>query len=114
MKTTAIRYELGRVDGIPPGEGRTFVLGGRRIAVFHGRDGALHATQADCPHRGGPLADGLVGGGVLICPLHERRFDLATGLSQDGDCQIAVFAVTRRADGSVTVELPIPRIEAPV
>jgi nitrite reductase (NADH) small subunit len=104
MKAT--RYELGSVDQIPLGEGRTFAVGGRRIAVFHGRDGQLHATQADCPHKGGPLADGLVGGGSLICPLHERRFDLATGASQDGSCQIAIFPVTRGPGGNVTVEVP--------
>jgi nitrite reductase (NADH) small subunit len=81
-------------------------VGGRRVAVFHARDGRLYATQADCPHRGGPLADGLVGGGVLICPLHERRFDLTTGEAQDGDCSLAVFAVTVRPDGGLTVEVP--------
>jgi nitrite reductase (NADH) small subunit len=104
MKPT--RFELGPVDQIPPGEGRTFVVGGRRVAVFHGRDGQVHATQADCPHKGGPLADGLVGGGTLICPLHERRFNLTTGASEDGSCQIAIFPVSLGPDGAITVEVP--------
>ena len=76
MSATAARHELGPVDQIPPGQGRSFQVGERRVAVFRGRDGCVYATQADCPHRGGPLANGLVGSGTLVCPLHERRFDL--------------------------------------
>jgi nitrite reductase (NADH) small subunit len=100
------RYELGSVEQIPPGEGRNFLVAGRRVAVFRARDGKLYATQAECPHKGGPLADGLLGSGMLVCPLHERRFDLATGRSQDGDCALAVFPITLRPDGALLVELP--------
>jgi nitrite reductase (NADH) small subunit len=80
MKTTdtAMRA-LGPSALIPPGEGRVFEIEGRRIAVFRTRQGALFATQAECPHRQGPLADGLVGGGHVVCPLHGFRFDLRTG-----------------------------------
>ena len=52
----------GPVASIPAGEGRTFPAGTKRIAVFRTRQGALFASQADCPHRGGPLADGLSAG----------------------------------------------------
>jgi nitrite reductase (NADH) small subunit len=71
--------DLGPLDAIPLGEGRTCVVGGLEIAVFRTREGGVHAVQARCPHRGGPLADGLVGGGSVVCPLHGRRFDLSTG-----------------------------------
>jgi nitrite reductase (NADH) small subunit len=100
------RYELGPVDQIPQGEGRTFQLAGRRIAVFRARDGRVFATQAECPHRKGPLADGLLGAGTLVCPLHEWRFDLETGTAQNGACNIDVYPVRLGFDGSVTVELP--------
>ena len=106
MSALATRFDLGSVDQIPRGEGRNFLVGGRRVAVFRARDGHLYATQADCPHKGGPLADGLVGNGALICPLHERRFDLVTGQAQDGSCQLAIFPVTLRGDGGVTIEIP--------
>ncbi len=101
-----MRHELGPVDQIPPGQGRNFQVGGRRVAVFRGRDGCVYATQADCPHRGGPLADGLVGSGTLVCPLHERRFDLATGQAQNGDCNVDVYPITVGPDGRLTIELP--------
>lgn len=70
---------LGAVDQIPTGEGRTFSVNGLEIAVFHTPEGAVYATQAYCPHLHGPLADGLVGGTTLMCPLHDRTFDLKTG-----------------------------------
>ena len=53
---------LGPLHSIPAGEGRSFQAGTKRIAVFRTRQGELFASQADCPHRGGPLADGLARG----------------------------------------------------
>lgn len=84
---------LGPIDKIPPGEGRVYSVNGENVAVFRTRSGALYATQAACPHRGGPLADGLIGGTTLICPLHAWKFDLTTGASLFGDCGIRTFRV---------------------
>jgi nitrite reductase (NADH) small subunit len=66
------------VDDVPLGEGRAVLIGATRVAVFRAEDGWF-ALDAACPHRGGPLADGIVASHTVICPLHERRFDLATG-----------------------------------
>jgi nitrite reductase (NADH) small subunit len=96
---------LGSIEAIPEGEGRDFVVGDRRIAVFRGRQGRLYATQAACPHRGGPLADGLLGGETLICPLHSLKFDLVTGRSSDGSCALAVYPVRLSAAGQILVDL---------
>jgi len=71
--------KLGAVSAIPLGEGRNFEVLGEKIAVFRTRSAELFAVQASCPHRGGPLADGLLGGTTLICPLHAWRFDVSTG-----------------------------------
>ena len=70
---------LGSVALIPLGQGRLFEVHGISIAVFRGRDGSLFATQAACPHRGGPLADGILGQRTLICPLHGCGFDVTSG-----------------------------------
>jgi nitrite reductase (NADH) small subunit len=99
-------YKLGTVSQIPPGEGRNFSVGDCKLAVFHTRDGGIYATQASCPHRQGPLADGLLGRSTLVCPLHELQFDLSTGKSVNGQCDIAVYPVTRGPDDQLTVELP--------
>jgi nitrite reductase (NADH) small subunit len=80
-------YDLGSIDRIPPGEGQTFLVAGREIAVFRlrGADEVL-ATQARCPHKAGLLADGIVGDGKVICPLHSYKFDLATGTPLGNAC----------------------------
>lgn len=95
---------LGPISAIPEGEGRTYEVDGRRLAVFRGRDGALFATQAECPHKNGPLADGLLGGSTLICPLHSLKFDLTTGKALNGDCSLQTYAATLSETGQVMVE----------
>jgi len=70
---------LGNVDRIPLGEGRRFEVHGISIAVFRSRDGSVFATQAACPHKGGPLADGILGQRTLVCPLHACGFDVMSG-----------------------------------
>lgn len=97
--------KLGPVAAIPPGEGRVFSVNGEKIAVFHTRGGGIYAVQAECPHRGGPLADGLVGGTTLICPLHAWKFDLTTGQALFGECGLKTFPV--RVDGEQIVLLPV-------
>jgi nitrite reductase (NADH) small subunit len=97
--------QLGPVTQIPPGEGRAFEISGQRIAVFRNRQGALFATHAECPHKGGPLADGLIGDTTLICPLHDWFFDLATGRLKNGECEIATYPVRASDDGQILVTL---------
>jgi nitrite reductase (NADH) small subunit len=100
------RFNLGPITQIPEGEGRRFALEGQEVAVFRTREGALYATQARCPHRAGPLADGLLGAGTLVCPLHERRFDLNTGQSQQDDCRLIMYPVSRGPAGELLIDVP--------
>jgi nitrite reductase (NADH) small subunit len=81
-----VAYNLGPVDGIPMGEGRTFEVGSVAVAVFRTRAGEVFATQAACPHREGPLADGILGPKTIICPLHAYQFELASGRPLGHDC----------------------------
>ena len=96
---------LGHVTAVPPGEGRNFQVGAARVAVFRDRNGQLFATQAECPHRRGPLADGLIGDGTLICPLHSMKFDLSTGLSASGECALKVYPARQSEAGQILVEM---------
>jgi nitrite reductase (NADH) small subunit len=86
-----VEIDVGVISAIPPGEGRNVQSPAGKIAVFHTRGGSVFAVQAECPHRGGPLADGLVGGTTLICPLHAWKFDLSTGEALFGSCGIRTF-----------------------
>lgn len=100
--------ELGSSTLIPPGEGRVFEIGARRIAVFRTRQGELFATQAECPHRGGPLADGLLGAGRVVCPLHGLQFELRTGDAVNHRCEpLATYAVSETADGRIVLGPPV-------
>jgi nitrite reductase (NADH) small subunit len=101
MTQNMTEVKLGPADFIPPGEGRTFAAGGEKIAVFRTRNGAVFAVQAECPHRAGPLADGLVGGTVLICPLHSWKFDLVTGEALFGDCGIKTYPIRVDESGEI-------------
>jgi nitrite reductase (NADH) small subunit len=94
---------VGAVDDVPLLEGRSVTVDGRRIAVFRLPDGWA-AIDAACPHRGGPLGDGLVAERCVTCPLHGRRFDLITGEQHGGDDVVAVHDV-EELDGELWVRL---------
>jgi nitrite reductase (NADH) small subunit len=97
------RVALCRIDDIPVGLGRPFQVGGERIAVFRTRGGKVFAVGGTCPHRGGPLADGMLAGDQVVCPYHAFRFDPATGnCDQPGVCSVATFPVDV-TDGAVSV-----------
>ena len=96
---------IGPIWQIPKGEGRTFEVDGQRMAVFHTRAGEVYAIQAECPHRGGPLADGLTGGSTVICPLHDRAFDLRTGAGIGHDECVTPYPARLSEDGTVLIEL---------
>jgi nitrite reductase/ring-hydroxylating ferredoxin subunit len=100
----ATEHRLGPLDAIPVGEGRAYAVDGVQVAVFRLRSGALHATQALCPHRQGPLADGQLDERVVLCPLHAAVFELATGESSSGHGTLTVYPV-REQDGDVLLSL---------
>ena len=95
---------LGRVSRIPEGQGRCYVVGTDEIAVFRQRDGRLFATENRCPHRQGPLAEGVLGGGRIVCPLHSHQFNLATGCGNEPVECLRLFPV-READGDIILSL---------
>jgi nitrite reductase (NADH) small subunit len=68
-------------DDIPLREGREVVIGHRSIAVFNLGEKFL-AVDNRCPHRGGPLADGIATGESVVCPLHGWKIDLQNGRVQ--------------------------------
>lgn len=92
----------------PDDAGRArLVHGGRAYAVFV-VEGATVVTDDTCPHNGGPLSEGLVRDGAVVCPWHWYVFDLRTG-----GCRNAVADGLRRyrvveRDGQLLVELPPP------
>jgi nitrite reductase (NADH) small subunit len=69
---------ITRAQNIPLREGRAVKVGGQEIAIFN--LGARFLAVANrCPHRGGPLADGIVSGESVVCPLHAWKVCLSSG-----------------------------------
>lgn len=108
---------LGPVEQIPVGEGRAFAVGDEQVAVFRLGDGGLCAVGAICPHRGGPLADGLIDGQHVVCPLHNHTFRLTDGHCTTGESPVRTYQVTvedgelvlhRALEGSAPVDDPSP------
>lgn len=96
--------QLGRIDLIPPGQGRCFSVESFRIAVFRSRDDQVFALENACPHQGGPLADGIIGGGMVVCPLHAHRFRLANGSGVDTELRARTYPAEIRG-GCILVQL---------
>lgn len=95
---------LCRRSDIPKRHGRRFILDdGREIALFD-VDGTLRAVDNVCPHQRFPLLyEGEVVDGVVTCPMHSWRFDLATGACVSGNnARLKVYEVEER-EGMVGV-----------
>ena len=100
---------------IPPREGRTTMIGDREIAIFNlgpstrlGTGDRFLAVDNRCPHRGGPLGDGIIAGDSVVCPLHAWKINLETGMVQRpaGTAACVRAYETRVADGVILVALP--------
>lgn len=94
-------------ENIPVHEGKAVEVAGRPIAIFNLGDSFV-AVDDRCPHRGGPLSDGIVSGQTVVCPLHAWVFNLVTGSvvnHPESQACIATFPV-RVEDGVVSVEVP--------
>jgi sulfoxide reductase heme-binding subunit YedZ len=96
-----------RLSALDPERGLPVRVGGHRIALFL-VDGVVHATSDVCLHTGGPIADGRVIDGCVVCPWHGWVYELATGQKVVGS-QLAgdlpVYRVEVWGD-EVKVEIP--------
>ncbi|MDA0351174.1 MAG: non-heme iron oxygenase ferredoxin subunit [Chloroflexi bacterium] len=95
---------VGAIDDIPEGEVRVVECAGRSLALSN-IDGELYAIDNVCTHDGGPLGEGRLQRGRVICPRHGAAFDAKTGkvLSLPAVRDVAAYPVTTEG-GSVLVE----------
>ena len=109
MSAEMLWTPLAQTSQIPLNEGRAIAVEGREVAVFHLEDRFVTIDNR-CPHKGGPLCDGIVAGSVVVCPLHGRRFDLDSGAAVRASEPVCVATfVTRVCDGIVQAQLEHPR-----
>ena len=102
---------LGTIEKVPLGQGFCFIVGGEEIAIFRQRDAKLFATQNRCPHRQGPLSEGVIGAGKVICPLHAHKFDLCTGQGPNPEECLRTYEV-RDVKGEILLSLQPRPVEA--
>jgi nitrite reductase (NADH) small subunit len=100
---------VARCEWIPPREGRSVRIGDQELAVFNLGDTFL-ATDNECPHKGGPLCDGIVTGRAVVCPLHGWKISLESGAIERpggaGHDAVRTYPV-RIHEGVVAVGLPL-------
>ena len=93
------RVRVAGAGDVKPGEGRVVDVAGRAVALFN-VEGRYYAIDNACPHRGGPLGEGDLDGGVVACPWHAWRWDVTTGANTNNPAvKVACFAVIEEGGG---------------
>ncbi len=108
MESASERRVWVRVPRPPilPGRVTTVVAGDRAVCVVHGEDGTWSALDNRCPHQGGPLGDGQLDDGWLICPWHAYQYDMVTGEPPPGFRDRATPYAVRASGEELEVEVP--------
>lgn len=105
---TAFDWRLiGTVDEIPPQGARCVKNGEMTIAVFRTADDRIFALEDKCPHKNGPLSQGIVHGGCVTCPLHNWVISLETGTAQGADTGATASFPVRVEDRKIYLNLYI-------
>jgi nitrite reductase (NADH) small subunit len=101
---------VGKLSDIPRQDARCVVTPRGRIAVFRTVEDHVFALEDRCPHKAGPLSQGIVHGGAVTCPLHNMVISLETGQAMGADeGQVRTFKL--EIDGE-TILIDIASLEA--
>lgn len=97
--------DIGSLETIPRQGARVVKTAAGDIAVFRTGDDRVFALRDRCPHKGGPLSQGIVSGHRVACPLHDWKIALDTGLAVAPDAGCAARYPVRVAEGRVSLSL---------
>lgn len=97
--------EVGLLDAIPVLGSRVIKTPGGDIAVFRNRQDEVFALRDRCPHKGGPLSQGIVCGKTVTCPLHNWVIQLQDGQAVAPDEGVTTTYPTRVENGMVYVAI---------
>ena len=89
---------IGSVADIPRRGARCVDTPEGKIAIFRTADDQVYAIEDHCPHKGGPLSQGIVHGTAVTCPLHNWVISLETGRALGAD-EGAVRTIPVRVEG---------------
>ena len=93
--------DVGALDDIPRRGARVVRTRRGDVAVFRTATNTIYAIDDHCPHRGGPLSQGIVHGSSVTCPLHNWVIDLATGEAEGADDGCVRTIACRIGDGRI-------------
>ncbi|OIQ81193.1 assimilatory nitrite reductase small subunit [mine drainage metagenome] len=97
--------EVGSIEDIPALGARVIKTGQGQIAVFKALDGSIFALHNRCPHRQGPLSDGIVHGHKVTCPLHNWVIDLENGKADAPDNGCAPTVPLKVEEGVIFLKM---------
>jgi nitrite reductase (NADH) small subunit len=104
--------DIGSIDAIPRRGARCVTTPAGKIAVFRTQEDQVFALENRCPHKQGPLSEGIVHGASVTCPLHNWVFDLETGKATGADeGQVRTYPI-RIADGRVMMATDVMMVAA--
>lgn len=96
---------VASLTGIPSGELRQAEANGTELVLVHDEEG-VRAFQGDCPHHHGPLGEGNLDEGQIVCPWHAWEFDCKTGVCSFNPHLRLKKYETRVEDGQILVDVP--------
>ena len=102
--------DVGAVEDVPLLGSRVVQAPGGDIAIFKAADGTLFALRDRCPHKGGPLSQGIVHGDRVTCPLHNWMIGLCDGKAVAPDEGCTATYPVRVEEG--VVSLCLERVKA--
>ena len=97
--------EIGRLQDIPRLGSRVVRTAGGNIAVFRNADDRVFALLDRCPHKGGPLSQGIVFGDSVACPLHNWTIELGDGCARSPDAGCTPKFAVKVEGGRVFLDL---------
>ena len=100
--------DLGPLTGLPERGARCVRIGTLAVAVFRTSTGEVFALRDQCPHRGGPLSQGIVHGARVTCPLHNWVIDLASGNATGPDEGCTGNFPVQVENGAILLGLRLP------
>lgn len=103
---------IGKLEDIPRLGSRVVTTEEGDIAVFRTSDDHVFALRDHCPHKGGPLSQGMIHGHIVACPLHSWSIDLETGEAIAPDKGCSHSYPVRMESGVVSIAAPASKITA--
>ena len=107
-----IFVDIGSLDDIPAQGARLVRTAQGCVAVFRTADDQVFALEDRCPHKGGPLSEGIVHGTSVTCPLHNWVFDMNTGQAQGADQGMVCTYPVKVQGGRILIDASLIRRNA--